>query len=86
MRNQNAIVAQGLRGSYGEHTVLDGINLEVPARTVFALLGPNGAGKTTMVQILSTPIRAVGGRATVAGHLSGSAAAVVQLGAEGHRP
>ncbi|MFI7289708.1 ATP-binding cassette domain-containing protein [Streptomyces anulatus] len=49
-----AIAANGLRKSYGEKTVLDGIDLTVPAGTVFALLGPNGAGKTTAVKILST--------------------------------
>ncbi|MEU2100184.1 ATP-binding cassette domain-containing protein, partial [Streptomyces globisporus] len=42
-----AIAAHGLRKSYGDKTVLDGIDLTVPAGTVFALLGPNGAGKTT---------------------------------------
>ncbi|NEE39835.1 ATP-binding cassette domain-containing protein, partial [Streptomyces sp. SID7982] len=49
-----AIAANGLRKSYGDKTVLDGIDLTVPAGTVFALLGPNGAGKTTAVKILST--------------------------------
>jgi ABC-2 type transport system ATP-binding protein len=48
--------------------VLDGIDLDVPAGTIFALLGPNGAGKTTAVQILSTYIRADDGEAWVAGH------------------
>ncbi|MFD4174251.1 ATP-binding cassette domain-containing protein [Streptomyces anulatus] len=51
-----AIAANGLRKSYGDKTVLDGIDLAVPAGTVFALLGPNGAGKTTVVKILSTLI------------------------------
>ncbi|MET9854607.1 ATP-binding cassette domain-containing protein [Streptomyces sp. NPDC006450] len=49
-----AITANGLRKSYGDKTVLDGIDLAVPEGTVFALLGPNGAGKTTAVKILST--------------------------------
>ncbi|MFD3577565.1 ATP-binding cassette domain-containing protein [Streptomyces sp. NPDC058644] len=49
-----AIAANGLRKSYGDKVVLDGIDLAVPAGTVFALLGPNGAGKTTAVKILST--------------------------------
>ncbi|MFD7206389.1 ATP-binding cassette domain-containing protein [Streptomyces sp. NPDC059893] len=49
-----AIAANGLRKSYGDKTVLDGIDLAVPEGTVFALLGPNGAGKTTAVKILST--------------------------------
>ncbi|KPL33583.1 ABC transporter [Streptomyces anulatus] len=51
-----AIAANGLRKSYGDKAVLDGIDLAVPAGTVFALLGPNGAGKTTVVKILSTLI------------------------------
>jgi ABC-2 type transport system ATP-binding protein len=48
--------------------VLDGIDLNVAAGTIFALLGANGAGKTTTVQILSTLIRADSGEARVAGH------------------
>src|SRR5688572_14543172 len=63
-----AIRAVGLRRSYGKHLVLDGIDLAVPAGTVFALLGPNGAGKTTTVNILSTLIAMDGGEVQVAGH------------------
>jgi ABC-2 type transport system ATP-binding protein len=63
-----AISVAGLRKSYGEHMVLDGIGLTVEQGTVFALLGPNGAGKTTTVQILSTLIHADAGQATLAGY------------------
>jgi ABC-2 type transport system ATP-binding protein len=63
-----AIRVTGLRRSFGDQVVLDGVDLEVPEGTVFALLGPNGAGKTTTVQILSTLLRADGGQVTVAGH------------------
>ncbi|MER5307517.1 ATP-binding cassette domain-containing protein, partial [Streptomyces sp. NPDC002773] len=63
-----AISTVGLRKSYGDKTVLDGIDLRIPAGTVFALLGPNGAGKTTAVKILSTLVTADGGQAQVAGH------------------
>ncbi|MEV0781118.1 ATP-binding cassette domain-containing protein [Streptomyces sp. NPDC050428] len=63
-----AVSTADLRKSYGEKTVLDGIDLRIPSGTVFALLGPNGAGKTTTVQILSTLIAADGGQAQVAGH------------------
>jgi ABC-2 type transport system ATP-binding protein len=63
-----AITIAGLRKSYGDHTVLDNIDLVVPTGTVFALLGPNGAGKTTMVHILSTLVKADGGTVTIAGH------------------
>ncbi|MEU5348109.1 ATP-binding cassette domain-containing protein [Streptomyces sp. NPDC020766] len=63
-----AISANGLRKSYGDKTVLDGVDVAVPEGTVFALLGPNGAGKTTAVKILSTLVSADGGQAQVAGH------------------
>ncbi len=63
-----AISATGLRKAYGDHLVLDGVDLDVAEGSVFALLGPNGAGKTTIVQILSTLIGADGGVLRVAGH------------------
>ncbi|MGW8747109.1 ATP-binding cassette domain-containing protein [Streptomyces sp. NPDC055794] len=63
-----AVSTVGLRKSYGDKVVLDGIDLRIPAGSVFALLGPNGAGKTTVVKILSTLIAADGGQAQVAGH------------------
>ena len=65
---QSAIAATGLRKSYGDHLVLDGIDLNVAEGTVFALLGPNGSGKTTTVRILSTLLAADAGTVTVAGH------------------
>uniref|UniRef100_UPI0004CA132B ATP-binding cassette domain-containing protein n=1 Tax=Streptomyces sp. NRRL F-5727 TaxID=1463871 RepID=UPI0004CA132B len=61
-----AIAANGLRKSYGDKVVLDGVDLTVPEGTVFALLGPNGAGKTTAVKILSTLVSADSGQASVA--------------------
>jgi ABC-2 type transport system ATP-binding protein len=66
--SQWAIAASGLRRSFGEHVVLDGIDLNVAQGTVFSLLGANGAGKTTTVKILSTLIRADAGDIRVAGH------------------
>src|SRR6266545_441473 len=63
-----AIAATGLRKSFGDTVVLDGIDLTVPEGTIYALLGPNGAGKTTMVHILSTLLPADGGRLHVAGY------------------
>ncbi|MCC5032687.1 ATP-binding cassette domain-containing protein [Streptomyces sp. WAC 00631] len=63
-----AVSAAGLRKSYGDRTVLDGIDLRIPAGSVFALLGPNGAGKTTAVNILSTLITADAGDLHVGGH------------------
>src|SRR6478672_9274622 len=65
---RSAIHATGLRKSYGQQVVLDGIDLDIAEGTVFALLGPNGAGKTTTVHILSTLILADGGDVQIAGH------------------
>ncbi|MCG7633017.1 ATP-binding cassette domain-containing protein [Gordonia McavH-238-E] len=62
-----AIRATGLTKSFGDHTVLDGIDLEVPAGSVFALLGPNGSGKTTTVKILSTLSHPDDGEVEIAG-------------------
>ena len=64
----SAISVSGLRKAYGDKVVLGGIDLDVPAGTVFSLLGPNGAGKTTTVNVLTTLLQADGGTARVAGH------------------
>ncbi|WP_163550482.1 ABC transporter ATP-binding protein [Candidatus Frankia nodulisporulans] len=62
-----AIEVFGLTKSYGDHTVLDGLDLTVAPGTVYALLGPNGAGKTTVVNILSTLLAPDDGEIRVAG-------------------
>jgi ABC-2 type transport system ATP-binding protein len=67
-RANSVISVTGLRKSFGDTLVLDGIDLAVPEGTVFSLLGPNGAGKTTTVQILSTLIPPDAGQIEVAGH------------------
>jgi ABC-2 type transport system ATP-binding protein len=61
-----AVMVRALRKSFGNHLVLDGIDLDVTGGTVYALLGPNGSGKTIMVQILSTLLPADAGRVRVA--------------------
>jgi ABC-2 type transport system ATP-binding protein len=53
-RESSVIHIQGLKKSYKDVKVLDGLNLSVKRGTMLALLGPNGAGKTTTVRILST--------------------------------
>src|SRR6185312_10097601 len=68
MSSGSAITASGLRKAYGDKVVLDGIDFEVAAGSVFSLLGPNGAGKTTTVNILTTSLKADAGTASVDGH------------------
>ena len=63
----SALKVTGLRKSFGDKTVLDGIDLDIAEGTTFSLLGPNGAGKTTTVQILSTLLSADAGEIRVAG-------------------
>ncbi|MEV0706085.1 ATP-binding cassette domain-containing protein [Nocardia aurea] len=67
-RSRPALTTRDLTKTFGEHTVLAGIDLSVPAGTVFALLGPNGAGKTTLIRILSTLSKPDSGDVRILGH------------------
>jgi ABC-2 type transport system ATP-binding protein len=62
-----AIQARGLSKRYGVVQALDGLDLDVPAGSIFGLLGPNGAGKTTTIRILTGLAAATSGTAFVAG-------------------
>jgi len=62
-----AVLCEGLEKRYGPHKALRGLDLEVPAGTLFGFLGPNGAGKSTTLRILSGLVRPNGGRASLFG-------------------
>jgi daunorubicin resistance ABC transporter ATP-binding subunit len=62
-----AIEVEGLRKRFGDVIALDGVDFNVPERSVFGLLGPNGAGKTTAIRILATVLEPDAGRASVLG-------------------
>lgn len=67
LQNEIAISAQGLKKSYKNIPVLEGVDFQVKTGSIFALLGSNGAGKTTIVKILTTLLKQDGGNVTVNG-------------------
>lgn len=62
-----AIICRGLVKSYGANRVLDGLDFEVEAGTVFGFIGANGAGKTTTVKVLAGMQSVFEGEVLVAG-------------------
>ena len=52
-----AIEARGIKKIYKGATVLQPLDLSIPAGGVFGLLGPNGAGKTTLMKIIAGLVR-----------------------------
>jgi ABC-2 type transport system ATP-binding protein len=62
-----AIEARDVRKRFGHVPALDGVNLSIPAGTVYGLLGPNGAGKTTLIRALVGLVKPDGGELHVLG-------------------
>lgn len=65
---EDTIVIEGLTKSFGQKTVLDGLDVRVAPGQVFGYLGPNGAGKSTTVKILVGMLGGFSGRVIIAGH------------------
>ncbi|MFC1407633.1 MULTISPECIES: daunorubicin resistance protein DrrA family ABC transporter ATP-binding protein [Streptacidiphilus] len=63
-----AVHAAALTKTFGPTRALNGVDLSVPAGSVYGFLGPNGAGKTTTLRILATLLRPDAGAAQVLGH------------------
>ncbi len=47
-----AVSVKGLTKIYGHKTVVDAIDMEVPAGSIYGFLGPNGSGKTTTIRMM----------------------------------
>lgn len=56
---------ENVQVSYGEHKVLDNINLDIKPGEFFALLGPSGCGKTTLLRLIAGFAQASEGRVLV---------------------
>jgi phospholipid/cholesterol/gamma-HCH transport system ATP-binding protein len=61
------IVVEGVRKSFRDLVVLDGVSLEVPDRSVVAMLGPSGIGKTVLIKIMAGLLPPDSGRVTYDG-------------------
>lgn len=64
---ENILAANDIVVRFGGVVALDGVTIEVPARSIVGLVGPNGAGKTTMFGVLSGLVRPRSGRVALAG-------------------
>jgi lipopolysaccharide export system ATP-binding protein len=62
------IRTEGLVKTFGQRTVVNGVNLNFTAGEVVGLLGPNGAGKTTTFYMIVGLIPATKGRVLLDGH------------------
>jgi len=65
--SEPVIKIEGLRFSYGSKEVLRGVDLEVPAGSIFGFLGPNGSGKTTTIKVLLGLLKAGAGVCRIGG-------------------
>ena len=63
-----AILARGLRKTYGAHVAVDQLDLEVRQGEILGFLGPNGAGKTTTIKMLTGLLKPTAGSAAILGH------------------
>ena len=64
----DAIVTDRLTKYYGSRRVVDGLNLRVPAGSVYGFLGRNGAGKSTTIKMLLGMVQPSHGRVELLGH------------------
>ncbi|MDQ2750212.1 MAG: ATP-binding cassette domain-containing protein [Actinomycetota bacterium] len=73
-----AISSVGLTKRFGKQVVVDAVNLNVPAGSVYGFLGPNGSGKTTTIRILlGLVFPTAGSHALLDRDFAGSAAEVL---------
>jgi ABC-2 type transport system ATP-binding protein len=79
---QLAVSTTGLTKRFGDRTVVDQVNLAIPAGSVCGFVGPNGAGKTTTIRMLLGLIRpTAGGGSILGGSLTDPASYLRKVGA-----
>jgi ABC-2 type transport system ATP-binding protein len=77
-----AVSTKGLTKRFGDRTVVDRVDLAIPAGSVCGFVGPNGAGKTTTIRMLLGLIRpTAGGGSILGGSLTQPATYLRKVGA-----
>jgi ABC-2 type transport system ATP-binding protein len=80
--NTSAVSVHGLTKRYGDRTVVDGFDLDLPEGVVAGFVGPNGAGKTTTMAMLLGLVRPSAGDGSVLGDvITNPAAYLPRVGA-----
>jgi lantibiotic transport system ATP-binding protein len=74
-----AIETHDLTRSFGSKSAVRGLNLQVPAGSIYGFLGPNGAGKTTTIRLILGLLRPSFGRVSLAGREVKAGAAYQEL-------
>src|ERR1700729_3503305 len=64
-KGMRQVAVTGLRKAFGAHSVLTGVDLEVPAGSLTAILGPSGSGKTTLLRLMAGFERADSGAISI---------------------
>lgn len=67
-----AVELRDVRFAYGEHVVLDGLSLALPAGCLTGIVGPNGCGKSTLLRVIDGVLGAAAGEVLVEGDALGS--------------
>lgn len=67
MTRELAIDVHGLTKRFGDKTVVDGFDMQVPKGSIYGFLGPNGSGKTTTIRMMCGLLKPDGGGGTALG-------------------
>ena len=65
--NTAAIRLSGVKKSFGQSAIINGVDLAIPAGERHAIIGPNGAGKSTLFNLVSARFPVSAGRIELKG-------------------
>jgi len=63
-----AISVRGLTKTFGDKTVVDNFDMDVPRGAIYGFLGPNGSGKTTTIRMMCGLLTPSGGEGHTLGY------------------